>query len=79
MIQRKILVDFRPSPDELAFEFAKFSDEEHVIFFNELAELVSKWDRPFCFQLQYIQDHPALTDAGRSVMRAIGEYGVNTE
>ncbi len=79
MIQRTIEVDVRPSPDELAFEFAHFGDEEQAMFFNELANIVSKWERPFCFQLQLIQDHPELTDAGRDVMRKIGEYGHNTE
>lgn len=74
MIQRKVLVDITPDPDELAFEFANMDDEQQAMFFNELAGIVSKWERPFCFQLQYVTDHPELTDAGRSIMRAIGEY-----
>ena len=74
MIQRKLLVEITPDPDELAFEFANMGEEQQAMFFNELARIVDKWDRPFCFQLQYVTDHPELTDAGRSVMRAIGEY-----
>ena len=74
MIQRKVLVEITPDPDELAFEFANMGDEQQAMFFNELARIVEKWDRNFVFQLQYVTDHPELTDAGRSVMRAIGEY-----
>lgn len=74
MIQRKVLVEITPSPDELAFEFANMGDEQQAMFFNELAIIVEKWDRPFCFQLQALTNHPELTDAGRSIMRAIGGY-----
>lgn len=74
MIQRKVTVDVSPSPDELAFEFANMGDEQQAMFFNELARIVLKWEIPFCFQMQYVTDHPKLTDAGRSIMRAIGEY-----
>ena len=76
MIQRKINVDIVPTPDELASEFAQMDDEQQAMFFNELAIIVSKWDRPFCFQLQFVRDHPALTLEGKSVMQQIGEYGV---
>lgn len=74
MIQRKVTVDVSPSPDELAFEFANMGYEQQAMFFNELARIVRKWERPFCFQLQALTNHPELTDAGRSIMRAIGEY-----
>lgn len=76
MMQRKVMVDITPTPDELAFEFSNMGDEQQAMFFSELARLVEKWDRPFCFQLQYLADHPALTDAGRALMREIGEYAV---
>ena len=75
MIQRKITVDITPSPDELAFEFANMDDEQQAMFFNELASITAKWESPFCFQLQYLVDHPALTKEGRSIMEQIGEYG----
>jgi len=51
MIQRKIFVDVTPTPDELAFEFTNMGDEQQAMFFNELALITEKWDRPFCFQL----------------------------
>lgn len=75
MIQRKIMVDVKLTPDELAFEFANLGDEQQAMFFNELAILTAKWERPFCFQLQSIIDNPALTKEGRSIMQEIGEYG----
>ena len=75
MIQRKITVDVTLTPDELAFEFANMGDEQQAMFFNELANITSKWERPLCFQLQYIIDNPALTKEGRKIMQEIGEYG----
>lgn len=75
MIQRKITVGVVLSPDELAFEFANMGDEQQAMFFNELAAITAKWERPFCFQLQYIIEHPALTKEGRSIMQDIGNYG----
>jgi hypothetical protein len=74
MIQRKVHVEVSPSPEELAFEFSIMGDEQQAMFFNELARITENWDRPFCFQLQSLTDNQELTDAGRSVMRAIGEY-----
>lgn len=75
MLQRKIMVDVTPTPDELAFEFANMDDEQQAMFFNELARLTEKWEKPFCFQLQHLIDHPALTKEGKSIMEQIGEYG----
>ena len=75
MIQRKIMVDVTLSPDEMAFEFANMCDEQQAMFFNELAAITAKWERPLCFQLQCIINHPALTKEGRSIMQEIGEYG----
>lgn len=75
MIQKKFNVDIQLTPDELAFEFSQMGDEEQAIFFNELAEIVSKWDRPFLFQMQFVIDNPNLTQEGKSLMREIGGYG----
>lgn len=75
MLQRKIMVDVYPSPEELAFEFANMNDKQQAIFFNELAKLTSKWEKPFCFQLQMLVDNPALTVEGKNIMKKIGDYG----
>ncbi len=77
MLQRKIMVDVTPTPDELAFEFANMGDEQQAMFFNELARITNKWDKPFCFQLQSIIDNPALTTDGRHIMEMIGDYGID--
>jgi hypothetical protein len=76
MIQRKFNLDVVPTPDELAFEFSQMNDEQQAMFFNELADIVGKWDGTFCFQMQFVRDNQALTQEGRNVMRQIGEYGV---
>lgn len=73
MIERKVLVDVTPYPDELAFEFANMGSEQQAMFFNELANLVNRLT-PFEFQVRALTNHPALTDAGRLVMQAIGGY-----
>lgn len=75
MFQRKAIIDVTPTPDELAAEFADMDAEQQAMFFSELARLVSRWDRPFSFQLQAITDNFALTDEGRFIMVKIGEYG----
>ena len=75
MMQRKVMVDITPTSDELAFEFANMDDEQQAMFFNELARITAKWEKPFCFQLQSLIDNPALTREGRSIMEQIGEYG----
>lgn len=75
MLQRKITIDVVTTPDELAFEFANMDDEQQAMFFNELARLTAKWERPFCFQLQSLIDNPALTREGRLIMEEIGDYG----
>jgi hypothetical protein len=74
-MQRKIIVDIAPTPDELAFEFANMNSEQQAMFFNELASITDKWEHPFCFQLQALTDNPALTIEGRHIMEQIGEYG----
>ena len=75
MIERDIKVPVELTPDELAFEFCNMNDEGQAMFFNCIAEITAQWDRPFCFQLQYLIDHPKLLDCGRRVMEQIGEYG----
>lgn len=79
MLQRKIQVDVTPTPDELAFEFSNMDDEQQAMFFNELAILAAKWNKPFCFQLQNIISNPALTNEGRKIMEQIGEYGSDSQ
>jgi len=69
------MVDVTPSPDELAFEFANMDNEGQAMFFNELAAITAKWDKPFCFQLQMLIDCNALTTEGLRIMEQIGEYG----
>lgn len=78
MIEREIKIPIEVTPQEAAFEFCNWSDEKQAAFFNEIAELTTKWDKPFCFQLQFITDCESLTSGGRNVMEAIGDYGPTT-
>jgi len=75
MIERKITLPIEITPQEAAFEFCNWDDGQQAAFFNEIAELTTKWDKPFCFQLQYITDCKSLTKGGRDVMESIGQYG----
>lgn len=72
-IPRKIDVDIELSPEDLADCFCNLHDNEQALFFNRIAEVVSKWGNPFCFQLKYIIDCKVLTNGGKAIMRTIGE------
>lgn len=78
MIERNIKITVDTTPEELAHEFCNMNDEAQARFFNSVANITEKWDRPFCFQLQYISDQPSLTKEGRYIMEAIGDYGRET-
>lgn len=74
-IQRKIDVDIELSPEDLADCFCDLYADEQAMFFSHIAEVVTKWDSLFCFQLQRVINNKALTAGGRAIMRTIGEYG----
>ena len=74
MLERNITVSVYTTPWELASEFVNMDKMGHVEFFNELARLVEKVDKPLCHQLQAVTDSPFLTNDARDVMRAIGDY-----
>lgn len=75
MIERNFHVEIVLSPQEMATAFCEMDADHQAAFFSEVAVLTSGWERAFCFQAQYITDSDMLTDAGRSIMRVIGEYG----
>jgi hypothetical protein len=81
----KVVVDgvLKDVTPELAAEmFAIMNAHKQAIFFNKLAELISKWDNgmgSFAMQLQYITDEEELTTEGRRVMELIGEYAKEQE
>ena len=74
MIKRTIEHTIELTPEELAFEFCRLCDDEQVKFFNEMGKLTEEWERPFCFQLQYLSDNESLTTSGRHIMELIGQY-----
>lgn len=71
-IQRTVTVSI--TPEEMAADFSHMGDDEQVRFFNELANITSEWERPFCFQLQCVTDNPDLTEEAREIMSEIGAY-----
>lgn len=75
MIKRSQEVLISPTAFELATEFCEMDADEQAEFFNAIHEITSKTFRqPFVFQLQAVTDSTALTDDGRSIMDAIGNY-----
>jgi hypothetical protein len=62
------------TPEIIAELFSRMKSDEQARFFSAVGECVGKWDRDFCFQLQWVAYDPALNAAGRTVMRQIGEY-----
>lgn len=67
-------IDISVTPEEVALQFTEWGSDEQARFLNAVAQLVKLWDRPFCFQLQYLTDEKGLTREARSVMQQIGEY-----
>jgi len=77
MLERKITIPIQITPEELASEFCNMGNDEQALFFNKVSEITSKWENPFCFQLQSIIDDKSLAQGGRKIMESIGEYGEN--
>jgi len=73
-ITRKIDINIVQTVNEIAKAFCEMDSMEQADFFNTVALIVSKWERPFCTQLQSITDEQMLTKEGRNVMEKIGEY-----
>lgn len=74
-MKRDLIIDVKPTAEELADCFCNLYAGEQVIFFNHIAKLVEGWNKPFCFQMQSVVDNKTLTGGGKSIMRTIGEYG----
>ena len=77
MLKRTLIVD-DITPEELAAEWCGMGYGQQALFFNEVANIIKKWDKDFCFQLQYLMDEGVLTDEGRRVMELIGNYSSKT-
>lgn len=75
MIEREIRTRIQLTPEELASEFAEMDDREQARFFSLLAFQVKGWPNPVGVQLLAVARNPHLTEAGRQLMREIGEYG----
>ena len=73
----KILIDnklIEITPEILAELFTELDSDQQAVFFNHIDAVASKWQSPFCFQLQSITDSDCLTLQGRRVMQGIGDY-----
>ena len=73
MIQRNKVINVRPTPKELAFEFCEMDASEQAMFFNEIHKLSTTWVGSLHFQLREVSD-AGLTTGGRSVMGMIGKH-----
>lgn len=65
-MKRMIEIDIDPSPEEMAELLAAMSDVDQAIFFNNLAEHVSKWSVPACFQWSQVDSN--LTKEARIML-----------
>lgn len=63
----------------VAEEFCKLGSDQMAEFFSVVAAKTSKWQSPFCFQLAWVTDDPALDYAGRELMHEIGQYAYPPE
>lgn len=73
---RHVVVEIKPSPEELAKEFASMDSDEQARFFSEIENQTKTWSRAFCFQLQAVTDSEYLTPGGRFIMQEIGQYSL---
>jgi len=75
-MKRTIPIEIKLTPKEIAQGFSDLCEDGQAEFFNELAAITSKWNSPFCFQLQAVTDSEILTDEGRKIMATIGKYSL---
>jgi len=73
-----INVDFDLTVADIAKEFANMSSTNQALFFNEVANIASKWTTgSFVMQLQYVTESIELNANGRRIMGQIGEYSID--
>ena len=65
-------IDVEIFPEQIAQEWWDMGSNNHVNFFNWIGDNVSL--EHLSMQLQYVTDHPMLTDKARRIMDKIGEY-----
>lgn len=65
-------LDVEVFPEQIGQEWWDMGSENHVNFFNWLGDNVDLTS--LSNQLQFVTDHPMLTDKARRIMDKIGQY-----
>jgi len=75
-ITKNVDIDIELTPSELAKVFESWDGDAQAEFFSKLAEFVGRWKHLFEMQAIAITDSDKLTNAGRDIMRVIGDYSI---
>lgn len=75
-IRKHLPVEMEITIEELAEAIASLQSDDQARLISEIANRASTFSVPM--QLQYITDDPALTSAGRRLMRLLGDYSSPT-
>jgi len=62
------------TPSILANIIANWNSDQQALLLSELANTISDWEKPYCFQLQHLTDSSYLTKEARALMKTIGDY-----
>ncbi len=73
------VIEYNPTPEELAEEFCKFYENGQVKFLNKVAEIFSKKPNNLAMQLEYITQEGNLTDDARYLMSVVGDYASHNQ
>ncbi len=73
-INKNIDVQISLTPEDLAEFFCGMDSVEQARFFNWVANISEKWERPFEDQMHYVSESETLNYKGIKIMRGIGKY-----
>jgi len=73
-LNHETIVKINLKPKQVAKLFESMNSKEMATFFNELGNLIEKWNHGFSFQMQYLTNKINLTDKARAIMNTIGQY-----
>lgn len=69
-------IEIKPTPQDLARLWWSMDSFEMAIFFEAVASIIDREDKPssLSFQMEFLSKEKTLGSGGRSVMSKIGEY-----
>lgn len=72
MLQKHIIVDIKPTVEDLASEFCHLDDDDMAKFFDKVKEITDVWEG--LFETQLLAVVKLSTPRALALLRTIGEY-----